>query len=389
MKRRIVPWWIWLWLVGTLSLTASPQGNAAPADTGPATTPTSATIQEGLDELVYVQLQIAAKSTDLQPYFVPNWAIDDWALDDQTQLQQHLQRHLDDLETLQRYNAGLHIPEALAALQRLNDAMIHHLQDVCRRLPVNKPADIQQASEQFVQHTAAAYGAELAKLVKQYHLTAAVPVGEEATQARRQQRSTDEELQVAATPADAQTYRDALRLIADRQLPEAYRLLGPLRRRYEGTAFGDCLALRMSDCLLMALWETDVVVDPQIPHPDEAGLDLLARIVDRQQYSPVLYETFVKWRTTYQEQHHGMSNMSQIPNLIYNEQRWQLIQLIKRHLRDRPDDTWARMQVELLLHESNIRRGGTYGNENLTYAGTLYMDPRAIATTPSPDAQAK
>jgi hypothetical protein len=66
--------------------------------------------------------------------------------------------------------------------------------------------------------------------------------------------------------------------------------------------------------------------------------------------------------------------MSEIPNKEYNKKRWERIQVIKRYLKDNPDDVWAREQVDLLLSLPNIRRGGPMGNDNLTHWGSLYVD---------------
>ncbi len=106
----------------------------------------------------------------------------------------------------------------------------------------------------------------------------------------------------------------------------------------------------------------------------EDGLDVLTQIVNKNAYSPVLYEAFYKWRTTEQYYNHGMSNMSHIPNKEYNEKRWEIIQVIKKHLESVPDDLWAQEQVDLLLSLPNIRRGGPMGNDNLTHWGSLYVD---------------
>ena len=41
-------------------------------------------------------------------------------------------------------------------------------------------------------------------------------------------------------------------------------------------------------------------------------------------YSPVLLECWINWRARTQEEKHGMSNWSEIPNHLYNSRRRQL-----------------------------------------------------------------
>jgi len=91
----------------------------------------------------------------------------------------------------------------------------------------------------------------------------------------------------------------------------------------------------------------------------------------------------------------GMSNMSDIPNLEYNLKRWQAIQTIKQHVKDNPDDVWAKAQVNLLLGLPNIGRGGPFGNYNLNHWGMLYhnqdiaSDTFDIGSTPIRQIRAK
>ena len=106
----------------------------------------------------------------------------------------------------------------------------------------------------------------------------------------------------------------------------------------------------------------------------EKGMVLLSEIIDSQIYSPVLFEAFYKWRAQTQELWHGMSNMSNIPNWQYNLKRWQAIQTIRQYLKTNPDDIWAKTQANLLLALPNINRGGSFGNDNLSYWWQLCAD---------------
>lgn len=83
-------------------------------------------------------------------------------------------------------------------------------------------------------------------------------------------------------------------------------------------------------------------------------------------YHPFMYDAFVSWRSGTQCGFFGFSNFSEIPNAEYNEVRFIAVRTIQEYLRQHPDDNWARIQKAALLAESNIVRGGLFGN------GTIY-----------------
>jgi len=70
--------------------------------------------------------------------------------------------------------------------------------------------------------------------------------------------------------------------------------------------------------------------------------DILEGIVNGNDYSPVLFDAFLRWRTLTQSLEYGMSNFSKIP--------------------------------KLLLFLPNISRGGLMGNYNLSFWASLYLD---------------
>jgi len=106
--------------------------------------------------------------------------------------------------------------------------------------------------------------------------------------------------------------------------------------------------------------------------PIDKGEEILNKIINNQRYFPLIFESFYKWRTITQMNWYGMSNASEIPNKMYNQKRWELVRLIKRYIKNHPQDLWARYQLELFLSLPNIQRGGLFGNFNLTNWGTLY-----------------
>ncbi len=82
-----------------------------------------------------------------------------------------------------------------------------------------------------------------------------------------------------------------------------------IKDKYEDSGFKHCIAIKMADCLILAEPnEEDSILD------FEKRITLLLSILDSKEYSPVLFQTFYKWRTQTQEFWHGMSNLSDIPN---------------------------------------------------------------------------
>jgi len=117
---------------------------------------------------------------------------------------------------------------------------------------------------------------------------------------------------------------------------------------------------KLSDCLIISdPNEEDNIFDL------EKRITLLSEILDAEEYSPVLFEAFNKWRTQKQLFWHGLSNMSEIPNWEYNLKRWKVVQTIKKYIETNSDDVWAKTQVRLLLDLPNVGRGGHFGNDVL------------------------
>ena len=175
-----------------------------------------------------------------------------------------------------------------------------------------------------------------------------------------------EEAKSASSKEDGSAYLNAINLIKERKFKEAYTVLLKLEPKYKNSIFGTCVSLRISDCLIWNFGE----------YGDESkGKEMLNKIVNKKQYTPILFEAFKKWRAVTQSHDYGASNMSLIPNDKYNAKRWELIQVIKRYLGNNPNDVWAKAQVNLLLALPNIGRGGLMGNDNnLFYYASLYSD---------------
>ena len=166
---------------------------------------------------------------------------------------------------------------------------------------------------------------------------------------------------------DKSAYQKALTKIKYKKYRDAAAILMGILDRNDGTAFGDCVKVLLSDCYLKEI--EGVMEDPK------AGVRLLSEAVGSGRYSPMLFDAFLKWRTALQAREYGMANTSGIPNQDYNRKLWDLVLVARTHLADKPDDEWAKNQINLLVSLPNITRGGTYGNSNLNYYAALYMEP--------------
>lgn len=235
-----------------------------------------------------------------------------------------------------------------------------------------------------------------------YHnLDAAV---EAARKARNFPLSGDrlkEEMRTCPDSAGAKAYQEGVELIRAKKYGEAREKFGPLLKTYQGTAFGSCVALRLSDSLAFEPPEKPTPANQERTAPEgaatttvagslkaaatpfakeevatEKALALLSGIVQKDPYSPVIFEAFLKWRTLTQEEDHGMSNFSDIPNDEYNKVREKELRKVRQYQKTHPQDPFAEDQAESFLIQPNIERGEAYGNSNGSFYGTLYLDPR-------------
>lgn len=178
-----------------------------------------------------------------------------------------------------------------------------------------------------------------------------------------------EQLHVFPNNEDRAAYRLAVELFQQSRLREAFDQFVAVQQRYPHGPAADILNVGIADCLMrdFELWtgRTD---------PEEEALRLLETVIDGEEYSPVLFASFYRWRTVYQSYWHGMSNYSEIPNWDYNLRRHRLSQRIIEYLAENPRDFWARVQLIQLMGLGNITRGCMAGNCNLIDWGYLYMD---------------
>ena len=107
------------------------------------------------------------------------------------------------------------------------------------------------------------------------------------------------------------------------------------------------------------------------PFPDDdvqsLGLFFYDDLINTNRYSPYLYSIWRKWRSTNQFLNHGASNLSEMPNDIYDEHRFRLMEIILHHVKENPKDTWAVLQFFYLAESDILTRnsGNPYGNSVL------------------------
>ncbi|MBU0469292.1 MAG: hypothetical protein KJ736_09580 [Candidatus Omnitrophica bacterium] len=174
-------------------------------------------------------------------------------------------------------------------------------------------------------------------------------------------------------PQDKELYKKGYDLLKDYKHFEAFQIFKGFLAKYRNTPAEAYIVLHKADCLAADSVE---MMEKLTEEEKEDPVELYASLIGPDLYSPVLDEAFIKWRTKYQESNHGLSNWSEIPNEIYNEKRWKIVESIKGHLKQNADDLWAKYQILRLMDYPNISRGGLMGNTNLNYIGALFMDLR-------------
>lgn len=186
---------------------------------------------------------------------------------------------------------------------------------------------------------------------------------------------------------DLGQYKEALTAIEAGDSAGAYAILRPLGERHPDDAF---VMLRRADCLAhVRLGQSEPI--GETGDPEAEALELLDGLIETEGYHPLLFEIWLKWRTLTQSHRHGASNYSEIANWDYNERRWRSVRLVQGRLESHPGDAWALVQKELLLGIPNVRRGGTMGNTNLGWWGTLFAGDivsgvlKDLETTTQPD----
>ena len=174
---------------------------------------------------------------------------------------------------------------------------------------------------------------------------------------------TKEILHLFKNDEDRTQYKNALALIEENRFKQANDILQELLRRYQGQVLEGSIISRIIDCYSYMIHDSD-------GEGPGYGVELIVKVFQKKEYDLALYDLFEKWRSVEQRLNHGMSNTSEMPNKEYDQERWNIAQVILKHLEHYPNDQWANIQLMLLMDLPIIERGNPnspMGNTNLLY----------------------
>jgi len=306
------------------------------------------------DELMFADLQVSAMSIDILKYLM-------WYPEDKEALERVSGRNLENLKEIRAHIRDLVIPGSLTELRDSNldlmDKVAYLYADIETKSPEQIGAELDSLKPLYM-----SFAREFEKHTAQYVPKEKLPDDFDPL---------DAEISLVQSKRDGHFYVTGVDLIERKAYEQAFEYLGSIKDKYEGEVFGDCIELRLSDCKLKEYNYSEGNAEPAIY---EEALKVLSGLLERRQYSPVLFEVFYKWRTLTQHCVYGEDKSSEIPNMGYNEKRWELVKVIKEHLAANGKDLWARNQIDLFLSLPNITRSSELGNDNFRHLIFLYTD---------------
>ena len=157
-------------------------------------------------------------------------------------------------------------------------------------------------------------------------------------------------------------YQRALAEIKADNLKSACELLGDLISSMGDATITYCLRYKKIDVEIQLFGRGEYKEEGV---PEERMIALGEEVFKKEVYLPCLSEIFRSWRHYYQIMWGGVSNWSHIYNWEYNKVRLKLSSLIREYLSDHPNDKIARAQLCHLWLDTNILRGGPFGNSVL------------------------
>lgn len=307
-----------------------------------------------LDDLRFAELQLSAITGDMYLYI-------GWEMEEKEAMKAAAGKAIADLDDLKGHLMTPDIPNDLVSLKNRLLKVIEQLAAIYEGIE-KKSADKLKKEFLSFDESHAEYVRQFKEVWKKSYST--IEVGQNLN-------PLAEELPWISSEQTRKRYQEVAGYLKAKNYTEAYKSLKEMAALNEGEITSDLIKLRLSDVMLMMGNEAPT---SEGMGPAEQGLKLLTEILEGDQYSPILYEAFYKWRTTEQQLNHGMSNFSEIPNSEYNDKRWEVIKRIKKYLAKNPSNNWAKTQLALLWDLSNIQRGGPYGNDNLMHWEILYSD---------------
>jgi hypothetical protein len=150
---------------------------------------------------------------------------------------------------------------------------------------------------------------------------------------------------------------------------DAFGMLKALIERPDEGAWRFNAMMKMADCLLheVSLSQLDMESDKA----RATGLELLRRIVESGQYSPVLCGSYLRWRAAYQmlKVPDGGEVGARLPNGLYNQARRSVMLVLAKELESNPENYWAKYQLSTLGEAPNLNRtGGKFNTGYHEYA---------------------
>lgn len=169
-----------------------------------------------------------------------------------------------------------------------------------------------------------------------------------------------EEQQYFRSESDLTDYKTALAALENQDYKKAAEILQKLLKIYENTPLEASILSRLIQCVNSIPSGLDVLGMSE-------QLDRLENILDSGTYQTRLFTVFEQWRSLYQIQNHGVSNWSEIPNQFYISKRWKAARSLIDHVRENPDEKWAKWQLSIIMDMPIIYRGGKFGNSNMMH----------------------
>ena len=158
--------------------------------------------------------------------------------------------------------------------------------------------------------------------------------------------------------------------LEDRNFLEAGMIFDDLLDSYKDTPVEASIIIFLIDCMRMGGDDVKAVLGDE-----ETALGILDEFIMRGEYSPYIYWVYRQWRVYRQQNDHGSSNWSDIPNDEYIEVLWTLVESTQRYISENPDNICAKKELRQLLNMPLIERWGSdciYGNSILKESFDLW-----------------
>lgn len=195
----------------------------------------------------------------------------------------------------------------------------------------------------------------------------------------------EEELKIFKNVKDRNDFLNANSLIQpDKLVPdlavkrdEAWKIFNRLYKEYRGTSVDGSILAGLIQISEMSDNDKSKVRSSD-PEKHAAQIKVF---LNQKKYSVSLLNLYLLW-VPLEQMNNGMSNMSDIPNDMYVNVRWQIVNTIKKYLIKNPNDSWARIQVLELMDQPIIFRdcgdNCLYGNSAFQWIGrSFYVEGAA------------